>query len=186
MGATSTIRQKNLTPGIVHEGLNSVVFTHCVLRVSYVKISNVNNITVEHNQLGNDQYICPELLFASRHTHTEMSTVFIINNTISNCLVDSPSYALVTLQSYVCTEVAILNNTFANINTSSILFQSGINLTGSGIVNITVLRNHFIRNRLSFINVEIKHSIPSLAVCIIQENTLYDNLDPENSRLLQV
>ena len=177
--------KNQLTPGIVHQGLNSVVFTHCVLRVSYMKISNVNNIVVEHNQLGND--ICPELLFVSTTSHKEMSTVSIVNNTISNCLVDSPSYALVTLQSYVHTKVTILNNTFSDINTSSIFFQNGINLTGSGIVSITVLRNRFIRNRLSFINVQIKHVAPPLkAECIIQENTLYDNLDPENSRLLQV
>ena len=127
-----------------------------------MKILNVNNIIVEHNQLGNDQSICPELLFASRPRHTEMSTVSITNNTISNCLVDSPSYALVTLQSYVRTKVAILNNTFEDIDTSSTLFHSGINITGLGIDNVTVLRNRFNRNRLSFINVniQIKHVAP--------------------------
>ena len=181
--------KNQLIPGIVYEGLKSVFFIHCVLRVGYVKLLNVNNIIFEHNHLGND--ICPELLFvrssSKTTTHTEISTVSFVNNTISNCLVDSPSYALVTLQYYVPTKVDIINNTFADINTSSIFFQSGINITGSGIVNITVLRNRFIRNRLSFIYVQIKQFITSLiAVCIIQENTLYDNLDPENSRLLQV
>ena len=168
--------------GIKLQSLNSLVIHYCWIRISYLIIHNIPNVTISHNELGNkcsSLRYCPKLEVL--YSGDKKNNFSFSHNIFANCRLSYEGLKLTTnYKKFKSVFVTIKENNFSCI--TSIPRSKGmstiISTTGESAM-LTIQNNIFQQNSLHYaLYHTYAENIISRPKLIIQQNCFLSNAKP--------